>query len=77
MSRFIEYTVITSCISFHSIINLKLSSRSRSIPNGIFKRIKTDDTISVWTVMTSISGNAANIFGYVDICKLIFGVFVW
>ena len=45
-----------------------------SMPNDIFKRIKTD-TMTIWTVMTSMSSNIANIFGYFDICKLIFGVF--
>ena len=33
-----------------------------SIPSDIFKRIDID-AISVWTVITSISSNIANIFG--------------
>ena len=40
-----------------------------------FKRINID-TISVWIDITSIGSNNANIFGYFDSCKLIFGVFL-
>ena len=49
---------------------------TESIPNDIFKRIRTD-IMFVWTSITSASSNMDNTFGCFDIiCKLIFGVFL-
>ena len=71
----ILFSIQSSDITPNSTISIPHLSMAapNPIPNGIFKRIDID-TMSVWTAITSVSGNIDNTFGYFDICKLIFGV---
>ena len=79
-----DETILFSIQSSDIALNVTIStpvatySAPSATPNSKSSDILTTieiDTISVWTVITSISSNIANIFGYFDICKLIFGVF--
>ena len=66
-------TPYPSILVSSSIPNSTYSTPHRatdSMPNDIFKRIRTD-TMFVWTAITRASSNMDNTFGYFDICNYI------